>query len=203
MSKKNDSRCEKCGKSKHKSDSKHDHCICEPFTCDDRFRLRLGGLRDNLNFRLRQLVGTDVTIRVRCGNRFEDIVAKLFYVGSDFLEVLPLYKQGNKTDRQGNVDDNQKRVTAKKSEQKRKHKKRRDKKKSVIYPFDEIEFIKIVHSNSEEVVNLNEVERKFNDGHEDWNRINAENSHEQVKLGHSSRRYFAENNPPADPWFPN
>jgi hypothetical protein len=64
-----------------------DNHICNRFICDDRFKVRLGGLQGGLNFRLRQLIDREVIMEVECGGKCEEIEAKICFVGSDFIEV--------------------------------------------------------------------------------------------------------------------
>lgn len=54
--------------------------------CDDRFAVRLGGLKHGMAFRLRQLLDCDIKINVVEEN--EKIHGKLVIVGTDFVEVL-------------------------------------------------------------------------------------------------------------------
>ncbi|QOR67624.1 hypothetical protein IM538_05645 [Cytobacillus suaedae] len=65
-------------------DFHHRDFICDRFLCDDDFRLRLGGLQGNLNFRLRQLIGCKVKFELEGDDK---IIAKVCFVGSDFVEV--------------------------------------------------------------------------------------------------------------------
>ncbi|WP_157037646.1 hypothetical protein [Ornithinibacillus californiensis] len=53
--------------------------------CDDNFRLRLGGLQNGLNFRLRQLVGSTVEVRLE---NDELVQGKIYHVGSNFVELI-------------------------------------------------------------------------------------------------------------------
>lgn len=67
--------------------SYHHDCHCHYHhrnLCDDDFRLRLGGLHDGLNFRLRQLIGCDVEIELENN---EILHGKVCYVGSNFVEL--------------------------------------------------------------------------------------------------------------------
>lgn len=60
----------------------HNHC--RRFLCDDDFRLRLGGLLHNLNFKLRQLIGCMVELELEDSRKIE---AEICFVGSNFVEV--------------------------------------------------------------------------------------------------------------------
>lgn len=64
--------------------------ICDRFLCDDDFRFRLGGLKGNLNFRLRQLIGCIVKFKLENGKK---IIAKVCFVGSDFVELEQLFEE--------------------------------------------------------------------------------------------------------------
>lgn len=82
----------------HHDDHSHDHfcedCFCERFVRDDHFRVRLGGLAHGLNFRLRQLIGCIVRLKVDCGGDCKKILAEICYVGNNFIEVNILDKDG-------------------------------------------------------------------------------------------------------------
>ncbi|MGM8212701.1 hypothetical protein ACLIBH_07890 [Virgibacillus sp. W0430] len=94
----NHSNCDRCDHSschcKKDHDNVADHCfcrlddcICRDFVCDDRFKLRLGGLTTNLNFRLSQLVGCFVKLHVDSESGSNTILAEICRVGSNFVEV--------------------------------------------------------------------------------------------------------------------
>lgn len=83
---------DRCCKGCHDSACKH-HChqcrcvcchrhSCRRFICDDDFRLRLGGLQDGLNFRLRQLIGCKVEIQLEDD---QVIRGKICHVGQILL----------------------------------------------------------------------------------------------------------------------
>ncbi|EDL64246.1 hypothetical protein BSG1_00165 [Bacillus sp. SG-1] len=52
--------------------------------CDDDFRLRLGGLQNNMNFKLRQFIGCLVEFELEDGRKME---VQICYVGTNFVEV--------------------------------------------------------------------------------------------------------------------
>ncbi|TCN27821.1 hypothetical protein [Mesobacillus foraminis] len=60
----------------------HHRCLC-----DERFRLRLGGLEHGMAFRFRQLIGCLVKMDVECGEAAEKVLANICSVGTDFVEV--------------------------------------------------------------------------------------------------------------------
>jgi hypothetical protein len=68
-------------------DDFHHSQIADSFLCDDRFQIRLGGLQGNLAFRLRQLIDCKVKMQLECGDSCEEILAKVCFVGSNFVEV--------------------------------------------------------------------------------------------------------------------
>lgn len=76
----------------HHDDHHFEDCICERFFRDDHFRVRLGGLAHGLNFRLRQLIGCIVKLKVNCGGDCKKILAEICYVGNNFIEVKILDK---------------------------------------------------------------------------------------------------------------
>ncbi|WP_394171956.1 hypothetical protein [Guptibacillus hwajinpoensis] len=84
-----DSNCPKCRKPYYdKYQSRYDrHSKCDRFICDDRFKVRLGGLQSGLNFRLRQLIDCEVKLTVECGGECEEVIAKICFVGSDYVEI--------------------------------------------------------------------------------------------------------------------
>lgn len=69
-----------------KSSCKKDR-LCRDCLCSNQFRIRLGGLTTNLNFRLRQLIGCKVKLNVESSNGSNWVLAKLCYVGDNFIEV--------------------------------------------------------------------------------------------------------------------
>ena len=99
---KNDHRHNQCNC--QKNDHQHNQCNCQNnlnhrfhhekhhdrfenrLFCEDRFVVRLGGLRNGMAFRLRQLLDCDIKIIVADEN--EKIHGKLVFVGTDFVEVL-------------------------------------------------------------------------------------------------------------------
>jgi|GEM_PF-2207666 len=62
--------------------SHHNHC--RRFLCEDDFRLRLGGLLNNLNFKLRQHIGCMVELELEDSKKIE---AEICFVGTNFVEV--------------------------------------------------------------------------------------------------------------------
>ncbi|MHA6250884.1 hypothetical protein [Oceanobacillus sp. CAU 1775] len=66
------------------SDHQNSNCRCSHALCANRFRIRLSGLKDNLNYRLRKLVGRVVILELE---NAKDIEARICFVGSDFIEV--------------------------------------------------------------------------------------------------------------------
>ncbi|MCI2255041.1 hypothetical protein L2D08_11760 [Domibacillus sp. PGB-M46] len=78
--------CSRCG---HGHGNHHfmDRCLC-----DDRFRIRLSGLRSSMAFRLRQLIGE----RVKVALEEEKIVqGRITFVGNDFIEIVVKVKKEN------------------------------------------------------------------------------------------------------------
>ncbi|WP_456271062.1 hypothetical protein [Bacillus sp. AK031] len=73
-----------CRSHHHHGCHHHHHNHCRRDLCDDDFRLRLGGLLNNLNFKLRQLIGCIVDMELEDGRSIE---AEICYVGSNFVEV--------------------------------------------------------------------------------------------------------------------
>ena len=69
---------------RHHPDCHHRHDHCRRLLCDDDFRLRLGGLQNNLNFKLRQLIGCLVDLELEDGRKME---AQICYVGTNFVEI--------------------------------------------------------------------------------------------------------------------
>jgi hypothetical protein len=53
--------------------------------CDDHFRIHLAGLTDGLNYRLHQLLWSEVEITLNNGY---DVVGTIVFVGSNFVEML-------------------------------------------------------------------------------------------------------------------
>lgn len=127
------------------SDSYHCSCqshhherefICDRFLCDADFRLRLGGLQGGLNFRLRQLIGCNVRFELEEGKK---LVAKIRFVGSDFVEIEVL-KEKKKKD----PDQKKKGKVKKKGKKKGKKKCKKNKcYKALIFPFESIKFIEL------------------------------------------------------------
>ena len=58
---------------------------CRKDLCDDHFRIRLAGLTDGLNYRLHQLLWSEVAITLDNG---EYVVGTIVFVGSNFVEML-------------------------------------------------------------------------------------------------------------------
>jgi hypothetical protein len=73
-----------CGHHHHDCGHHHHHNHCRRFLCDDDFRLRLGGLLNNLNFKLRQLIGCMVELELDDSRKLE---AEICFVGTNFVEV--------------------------------------------------------------------------------------------------------------------
>ena len=81
-----------CGGKGHYDDHHHGrHCkcchhgSCRRFLCDDDFRLRLGGLQNGLNFRLRQLIGCYAEFTLE---NDQVVHGKICHVGSNFVEMM-------------------------------------------------------------------------------------------------------------------
>lgn len=105
-------------------DFHHRDFICDRFLCDDDFRLRLGGLQGNLNFRLRQLIGCKVKFELEGDKKID---AKVCFVGSDFVEVQVLdHKKEDKEDKN-----------------KKKKKKKKKCTKSLILRMDAIKYMEL------------------------------------------------------------
>ena len=72
----------------HDSCSCHCHrsrCSCRKNLCDTDFSIRLSGLQDGLNFRLRQLLWCEAEFELEAGNTVKGTIVS---VGSNFVEVL-------------------------------------------------------------------------------------------------------------------
>lgn len=69
---------------RHHHGCHHHHDHCRRLLCDDDFRLRLGGLQNNMNFKLRQLIGCLVDLELEDGRKME---AQICYVGTNFVEI--------------------------------------------------------------------------------------------------------------------
>ncbi|MCP3762349.1 hypothetical protein NLX67_08090 [Domibacillus sp. A3M-37] len=64
--------------------------------CDDRFSVRLGGLKSSMAFRMRQLMDSNVKITLEEGGDFQ---GEITFVGTDFVEIACLDKKSkNKSD---------------------------------------------------------------------------------------------------------
>ncbi len=83
-------------KPKFKKTLKHDCCVkkrncecmqnrCRKNLCNDHFNIRLEGLNNGLNFRLRQLFGKKIELELDTGNK---VIGTLSYTGSNFIEIL-------------------------------------------------------------------------------------------------------------------
>jgi hypothetical protein len=70
----------------HDHDFKHHDSFEGRLFCDDRFRVRLGGLKSGMAFRLRQLLDCDVKLLI--AEEKEKIKGKIILVGTDFVEIL-------------------------------------------------------------------------------------------------------------------
>ena len=121
----------------------HDRCCCSCHRgrcrknlCDTVFSIRLGGLQDGLNFRLRQLLWCEAEFELDDGNSVKGTVVS---VGSNFVEVI--VDDMDETDE----DDLDKGLTEKHHEEEyeeRKHKKG----KSWIFSTDKIANLKVDNS---------------------------------------------------------
>lgn len=74
----------KCKTSKHHTN--HNDCCGDRKCCDNRFRVRLGGLTNGMAFRLSQLVDCDVKLII--DGELDKIEGRLTLVGTDFVELL-------------------------------------------------------------------------------------------------------------------
>lgn len=87
-SKSNDCNNNCCQKNHH-----HCHCShCMRGACSTRFKLRLGGLANGMQFRLQQLIGCKVKLCVECGEQEEHVIGIIKHVGQDYVEVKVLKK---------------------------------------------------------------------------------------------------------------
>ncbi|MFT4412445.1 hypothetical protein ACLM5H_01170 [Fredinandcohnia humi] len=127
--------CDKC-RNLHRKDF-----ICDRFICDDDFRLRLGGLQGNLNFRLRQLIGCPVKIELESGKK---ILAKICFVGSDFVEVevLKEKREEEREDREDR-DGNENREDRKDQRKRRNNRRKFNRDKALILRVDAIQFVEL------------------------------------------------------------
>ncbi|MBB6454784.1 vacuolar-type H+-ATPase subunit I/STV1 [Salirhabdus euzebyi] len=71
---------------------RYETCLCDRHLCDDHFKVRLGGLTNGINYRLRQLTGCKVKLSVDAGSETEKILAEICHVGSNYVEVKVLKK---------------------------------------------------------------------------------------------------------------
>ena len=87
--------CNKCDNCDH-----HNHCDCcdNRECCDKRFRIRLGGLKSGLAFRLDQLSGCNIKLFIE--GETKPVEGKLILVGTDFAELL----LKNKVDKKNKFD---------------------------------------------------------------------------------------------------
>ncbi|MGM7635156.1 hypothetical protein [Bacillus sp. Hm123] len=72
----------------HQSHKEHCNCkrnTCRKNLCDKNFSIRLAGLQDGLNFRLRQLLGCEVMVELDNEDQVNGIIC---LVGSNFVEML-------------------------------------------------------------------------------------------------------------------
>ncbi|WNS80356.1 hypothetical protein RRU94_23045 [Domibacillus sp. DTU_2020_1001157_1_SI_ALB_TIR_016] len=76
--------CSRCG---HGDGNRHfmDRCLC-----DDRFRIRLSGLRSSMAFRFRQLIGEHVKVALE-GEKI--VQGRITFVGNDFIEIVVKVKK--------------------------------------------------------------------------------------------------------------
>lgn len=119
-------------------DFHHRDFICDRFLCDDDFRLRLGGLQGNLNFRLRQLIGCKVKFELEEDKKID---AKVCFVGSDFVEVEVL--DDKKDDKKDDKDDEPEVLGEKKKKKKKKKKKHKKCPKAAIIKMEAIKFMEL------------------------------------------------------------
>lgn len=109
------------------------HQSCRKAICDDDFRLRLGGLQNGLNYRLRQLLGCEVEIQLE---NDEVVYGEICYVGSNFLELLVEEKRRPKP-----RDEESEEKCAETAEKAEKHYKEK-KNHSLLFPLDKINNLK-------------------------------------------------------------
>ncbi|TKD71051.1 hypothetical protein [Pseudalkalibacillus hwajinpoensis] len=129
MNRSHDSNCPKCRKPYYDEEhhGRYDrHSKCDRLICDDRFKVRLGGLQSGLNFRLRQLIDCDVILKFECGGECKEIKARICFVGSDYVEIMEHHSHSE------NDEDE--------SEQKKKKKK-----DHLIIPMKNISGVKLKH----------------------------------------------------------
>lgn len=117
---------------KHYYHGCHDRCCCRcncsrcrRNLCDTNFSIRLGGLQDGLNFRLRQLLWCEAEFELDDGNIAKGTIVS---VGSNFVEVL--VKEASQLESEDQVDE---------ENEERYHKKG----KSLIFSIDKIANIKV------------------------------------------------------------
>lgn len=108
-----------------------DDFICERFLCSEDFKVRLGGLQGGLNFRMRQLIGCVVTMKIECGEDTEEITAKICFVGSDYVEVEVLENDDVENDEDGNNDEDSEEC------------KKKEKADFLILPTERVKWIKV------------------------------------------------------------
>ncbi len=109
------------------------HCGCSRNICSDDFRLRLGGLQNGMNFRLRQLIGCIVKLELNGGKKIE---AEICLVGSNYVEVKVLSEEKKHTHSEGN-DEEFTETTIEKNEKKLRNC------RSWIFPTDQINHIEL------------------------------------------------------------
>lgn len=135
-------------------DFHRDDCICERFFCDDKFKVRLGGLTSSLNFRLRQLIGCKVKLRVDCGGECKVILAEICFVGRDFVEVNELEELdddllGDELNEEVEEDEAELEEGEEEQEEvedcpkKKKEKKKKKKDKFAIFPMDSVKWFEV------------------------------------------------------------
>ncbi len=121
--------------------SHHHHC--RRSICDEDFSIRLGGLQNGLNFRLRQLIGCKVEFLMDNGNT---LYGEIRHVGSNFVEIMEEdYKRPkivkDKVIEEVSSDDEmieKPPSDIKKKKNKRKKKNNRKKKHMTIFSMDKI-----------------------------------------------------------------
>jgi hypothetical protein len=123
----------------HNHHNSNDSCQrCRRFICDDAFRLRLGGLQNGLNYRLRQLIGCEVEIELLDGKK---VPAEICFVGSNFVEIKVIKKE--------NQSQNQEEVEAELDviENDVENSKKRKECHSMIVPISEIKLVNLKNRN--------------------------------------------------------
>ncbi|MEN8698016.1 hypothetical protein [Bacillus infantis] len=115
----------------------HHSQAADSFLCDDRFQIRLGGLQGNLAFRLRQLVDCKVKMQLECGSSCEEILAKICFVGSNFVEVKVIEVLGNTEEE----EDPEEEEEEEEEEAEEKPKKKKKKNTFRIVPMEDLKWV--------------------------------------------------------------